>query len=103
MGDEEWMSYLKEIYYNPKHAASFSSPIKLHQFLKSESNYELSLKDIKKWLSTQEPYTLHRSVRRRFHRNRVMVSGIDDQVHIIHMFIQLKKYYFCSGMLISWI
>ena len=80
MGDDDWMEYLKDIYYNPKHPASFTGPIKLHQFIKSENKYKLSLKVIKEWLSAQEPYTLHRSVRRCFDRNRVMVTGIDDQV-----------------------
>jgi len=34
--------------------------------------------DIKKWLEKQDAYTLHRPVRKRFHRNRYNVANIDD-------------------------
>ena len=78
--DLQRMQYLKDIYDNPKHPASFTGPVKLYQFIKSETKFKISLKTIKKWMSAQEPYTLHRSVRRNFKRNRIMVGGIDDQV-----------------------
>jgi len=34
--------------------------------------------DIKKWLEKQDAYTLHRPVRKRFHRNLYNVTNIDD-------------------------
>jgi hypothetical protein len=34
--------------------------------------------DIKKWLEKQDAYTLHRLVRKRFHRNPYSVTNIDD-------------------------
>ena len=70
--------YLKSIYYNPKHPGSYSGPTKLLRVVRQEGkNY--SLGQIKKWLSGQETYTLHRSVQHRIQRNKVVVDGIDDQ------------------------
>ena len=57
--DLQRMQYLKDIYDNPKHPASFTGPVKLNQFIKSETKFNISLKTIKKWMSAQEPYTLH--------------------------------------------
>ena len=31
------------------------------------------------WLRGEEAYTLHRTARRRFQRNRIVVDGIDEQ------------------------
>ena len=72
-------TYLRNIYYNPAHEASFTGPKKLYKAVVSAGRTDISLTDIKKWLQGQEPYTLQRSVRRRFDRNRVIVSGIGDQ------------------------
>lgn len=74
-----WEDYLSRIYYNPKHPASFEGPQKLYHVVKKDGKYDLSLHTIRKWLSRQEPYSLQRPLRRTFQRNRVVVSGIDDQ------------------------
>ena len=36
-------------------------------------------KEVKEWLQTQDPYTLHKPTRRRFPRRQVIVYGIDHQ------------------------
>lgn len=36
-------------------------------------------REVKDWLQTQDPYTLHKPIRRRFQRRRVLVYGIDHQ------------------------
>ena len=74
-----WEEYLKSIYYNTKHAGSFAGPQKLYHTVKKEGKYNISLYKIRKWLQSQEPYSLQRSLRHRFHRNRVVATGIDDQ------------------------
>lgn len=33
----------------------------------------------KKWLETQDPYTLHRRVKRHYKTDKILVSGLDDQ------------------------
>ena len=69
---------LKSIYYNPKHPGSYSGPTKLFKVARQEG-HNYSLGQIKKWLSAQETYTLHRSVQHKIKRNKVVVDGIDDQ------------------------
>lgn len=71
--------YLASVYYNPANPASFSGPTKLYRVVRHNGRYDISLSDIKEWLQRQEPYTLHRSLKRRFKRNKVIVAGIDDQ------------------------
>ena len=71
--------YLASIYYNPKHPGSFSGPDKIFKVVKKEGKYSIGLNSIKKWLSAQETYTLHRKLQRKIKRNKVIVEGIDDQ------------------------
>ena len=71
--------YLASIYYNPKHPGSYSGPTKLLHVVRQEGKHKISLGHIKKWLSAQDAYTLHRSVQHRTKRNKVVVDGIDDQ------------------------
>lgn len=71
--------YLKGIYFNPKHPASFVGAEKLYKWVKDDGKYKVNKKDIKKWLEGIESYTLHKDVKRKFPRNRVHVSSIDEQ------------------------
>lgn len=64
---------LREIYYDPNHPASFSSPERLWKLARSRIQ-GLTLSDTKEWLSSQFTCTIHRQVRRRFPRNRVMAT-----------------------------
>jgi len=63
---------LGKIYYDPKHAAGFSSAAKLVRAAKSNK------RNVEKWLSGQDTYTLHKPVRKRFPRNLYIVTNIDD-------------------------
>lgn len=74
----DWEKYLKDIYSNPTKPASFSGPDKLYRFVKKDGKYDISKYKIRKWLQRQEPYSLHKPARRRFHRNHVISAGIDD-------------------------
>ena len=74
-----WEDYLKQIYYNPVNAGSFSGPDKLYRFVRKDGKYVLSKYKIRKWLQRQEAYSLQRAVRRRLKRNKVITTGIDDQ------------------------
>jgi transposase InsO family protein len=71
--------YLKNIYFDPKHPASFSGADKLFKWVNEHSNHKVKKQDIKKWLEGVESYTLHRDLKRKFPRNKVDVSGIDEQ------------------------
>ena len=71
-------NYLKELYYNPKNAASFSGPEKLHYFVKRDGKYDVSKYYIRKWLQQQEPYSLQRQ-NMKPKRTPIIVAGIDSQ------------------------
>lgn len=76
--DKKDLDELNNVFYNPKEAASYSSAQKLYKSLKNKG-HAIPLKTIQKWLESQEVHTLHRPVKRKFPRNRVIVSGIDSQ------------------------
>ena len=56
---EEIDTYLREIYYNPRHEASFTYPNALYEWVKGHGRYKLSRAQIKDWLRWQEVYTTH--------------------------------------------
>ena len=73
-----WQEYLKKIYYDPKHPASFAGPQKIYKVIKDEGKFNIGMYKIRKFLHNQESYGLHKPVRRRFKRNHVVSAGKDD-------------------------
>ena len=73
-----WEDYLKAIYYDPQHPASFAGPQKLYKVVQGEGKYNIGMHRIRKFLHNQDAYSLHKPVRRRFQRNHVISAGIDD-------------------------
>lgn len=70
-------NYLKKIYFDPAHPASFGSALKLYnQSKKDKKPYTLA--DAKKFLSTSEVYTTHRKVIRRFPRRKIVSGGLGE-------------------------
>jgi hypothetical protein len=68
---------LNKIYTNPKEPGSYSGFSGFSKALKTK-NLNISRSDIKKYLQTQDAYTLHKPKRIHFKRKRVLVSGIDS-------------------------
>ena len=66
-------SSILKAYYDPSHPGSFGGIQALQRATK------LPQKEIIQWLKKQDTYTLHRSARRRFQRNRIVVHDIDHQ------------------------
>ncbi|GFU98806.1 uncharacterized transposon-derived protein F54H12.3 [Trichonephila clavipes] len=66
---------LAAFYENPEVPNSFGGVEALHRSVKGK----YSKKDVKHWLSQKDAYTLHKPVRHKFQRNRVLVSDIDRQ------------------------
>lgn len=60
---------LSKIYYDPARVGSFGGIIALSKASKR--------KDVKKWLSSQEVYSLHKPTRRKFKRRKMICVGID--------------------------
>jgi hypothetical protein len=67
--------FLRKIYYNPKHAGSFSGV----NTIKHAVGKRISSSDLENWLQSQDTYTLHKPVRHYFKRRRIIVSDIDEQ------------------------
>ncbi|GBL91271.1 Putative uncharacterized transposon-derived protein F54H12.3 [Araneus ventricosus] len=66
---------LEKFYKNLEQPASFGG---LNAIRRAVGN-KVKTKDIKQWLESKDSYTLHKSARRNFKRNRVIVGGIDEQ------------------------
>ena len=71
--------YLSHLYYNPESPASFGGVDSIYRAVKNDGKYQISRNKICQWLQTQDTYTLHKPVRYRFKRNRVIVGRIDDE------------------------
>ena len=68
-----------EVYYDPNNAGSFALPDNVFRFVRKTDRYLISKSNIRKWLQNQETYSLQRPLRKHFQRNKIMVSGNDDQ------------------------
>ena len=66
------MDKMEESYLNPRQAGSYSGLDKAYR-----SQQGLSRGEVRKWLSKQDAYTLHKPVRYNFKRNRIITSHID--------------------------
>jgi len=66
------MNYTK-VYYDPSNPGSFGGVQRLWREVGGSKEH------VEEWLKTQDAYTLHRPVRKKFERNRIQVAGLDDQ------------------------
>ena len=71
-------TFLHKIYFDPENNASFLSVNKLYKTAKSKFP-KVTIAYIKDWLSAQDVYTLHKPVKKKLQRNRIVVQGIDHQ------------------------
>lgn len=69
---------LKELYYDASHPAGYRGIDALLRHAK-QKRPSTTRKEVKAWLETQDTYTLHKPLTRKYARNRVIVNGIDDQ------------------------
>ena len=80
---------LQKLYYDPGHPAGYTGLHTLHRAAneyvrrnkvwKKKIRKKIRLAEVRHWLQEQDTYTLHKPVRRKFPRNRVVVAGIDHQ------------------------
>ena len=72
------LGFLSHYYFDTKSPVAFTSPLALYR--EAEKRYpSLTFRQVKTWLQAKDTYTLHKPVRYNFPRNRVIVTGIDDQ------------------------
>lgn len=72
------LELLSKIYYNPQNPGSFGGVNKLYEFARRE-NTDINKNEVENWLKSQNVYTLHKPIRKRFKRNKIYVSYIDEQ------------------------
>jgi transposase InsO family protein len=78
--DEEAMDgYLKTLYYDTKSAAAFGAASTLYNAVRSEGRYKITLAAVKEWLRKQKAYAFYRKAKKRFTRERVVVSSKNQQ------------------------
>lgn len=65
---------LAKIYYDPAHPASFTTADALWK----AAHKTIPKAQVTEWLQSQEPYTLHRPLRKKFPRNRYVVYNKDE-------------------------
>ena len=73
---EKEKASLKKVYYNTRNPAAFSGLTKFYKSLKSK-NIKISHAKVKKWLSSQDAYTLHKGNVNKFKKNKTMSYKVD--------------------------
>ena len=74
-----YQDYLKSIYYDPKHPASYAGVEKLYRAVRKDGKFVLSRNKIRKWLVKQEDYAVHKEEKTKFLRRRVVAPFVDYQ------------------------
>lgn len=69
-------SSLARHYYDPENPGSFGGVEKLRRVTKHSKTF------VKKFLEGEDAYTLHKDIRRKFNRRKVIVGGINQQFQI---------------------
>ena len=72
-----WKDYLNTIYFDPGQPGAFAGPYKLYQILK-QIGKPTSYTNVKKWLQTQDAFTLLQPAKYRMKRKAIITKGIDD-------------------------
>lgn len=68
------MTELEKLYYDPGHYAGYSAT----ENLSRAARPNFSRNEVVRWLESQDAYTLHRPLRRKFPRLHYSVTNIDD-------------------------
>ena len=77
--DEKKHNILHRLYYDANHPAGFGTANNLYEATKKE-NVNISLGLIKKWLTTQKAFSVHKSRRKKFQRRQTVVPGVNHQL-----------------------
>ncbi|KAJ8050072.1 hypothetical protein HOLleu_03126 [Holothuria leucospilota] len=75
---EKLPDILRSIYYDASHPAGYRGIAELLRHARKRRP-NTTREEVERWLRSEDTYTLHRPVRRKYERNRVYVHGIDDQ------------------------
>ncbi|XP_067653351.1 uncharacterized protein [Haliotis asinina] len=73
---------LEDYYFDPQKPGAYYGPSKLRSVLRDKGEPKTSLRRVKKFVSDQDAYSLHRPVRYRFKRMKVRVNSIDEMFDV---------------------
>ena len=90
--EEQIDSYLRSYYYDPKKPGSFGGLQRLYTTVLQDGKLNLTKAQVNNWLKQQDAHTLHRGVRHRFPRVRV-VTGDRDQMWDLDLIDMSKSKY----------
>ena len=82
--NEEMKNKLEKLYYDIEDPASYGGVQKLSK------RSGISPEIVREWLSTQDTYTLHKPIRRKFNRRKVLAFGIGDLMQCD--FVDMSKF-----------
>ena len=71
--------YFHDLYFTPESPSAFGGVEAVYDAAKDDGKYQISRKKIRTWLKQKDVYTLHKPVRNKFRRNRVVVGSIDEE------------------------
>jgi hypothetical protein len=71
MNQSNYQEYLKRIWYDHKHPASYAGPDKLHRLVKTEGKFKIGHKKIKQWLQDQNSHGLSRNLMRKIPQEQI--------------------------------
>ena len=78
MAMSERVDYLKKMYYDVDRQSGLSSIERLYRTVKKDGKYDLTRKQIKYFLQSQDTYTLHKPARKKYPRNSILAVGRDE-------------------------
>ena len=85
--------YLSSLYFNLDRPGSFRGIDQLLKEVRRDNKYRIGRAKIKRWLSTQNTYSLHKPVKHKFKREKVLTNGLNYQVEIdLASVASLSKY-----------
>ena len=85
---KEKIAYLSNLFHNPKEATSYRSPYYIFKHVQKEKKYKITLLQIKKWLESQDTYTLFKETRTKKNdqSGRLIVEGLGFlDIDVAHM------------------
>ena len=76
--NEDSLDFLSDYYFDTKSPLASTTPLALYREAKKRYP-SLTFRQVETWLQSKDTYTLHKPVLYNFPRNRLIVTGTDDQ------------------------
>ena len=74
----EQKEFLHSLYFDVTKPAAYSGYEKFFRQVLKEGRHDLSINQVKKWLSASDVYSVHKPVKKQFPHRRVLVESMDE-------------------------